>query len=111
LIAVADRVRPGADTAISRLHELGIERVVMMTGDRQEVAETIGSQVGVDDIRAGLLPHEKAEAVSTLQAEGWGVMQVGDGINDAPALATANVGVAMGMGGTDVALESADLAL
>ncbi|HEV2128956.1 MAG TPA: cation-translocating P-type ATPase, partial [Thermomicrobiales bacterium] len=111
VIAVADRVRPGAKEAVQRLRDLGIERVVMLTGDRRTVAETIGAQVGVDEIRAELLPHEKAEAIASLQADGWHVTQVGDGVNDAPALATADVGIAMGMGGTDLALESADLAL
>ena len=111
VIAVADRVRPGARDAIQRLRDLGIERVVMLTGDRRSVAETVGAEVGVDEIRADLLPHEKAQAIAELQADGWHVTQVGDGVNDAPALATADVGIAMGMGGTDLALESADLAL
>ena len=111
MIAVADRIRPGARAALQRLRDLGIERIEMLTGDRQEVAETIASQVGVDTVHARLLPHEKAETIRNLQAEGWHVTLVGDGVNDAPALKTANVGVAMGMGGTDVALDSADLAL
>ncbi len=111
VIAVADRVRPGAKETVQRLRDLGIERVVMLTGDCRTVAETIGAQVGVDEIRAELLPHEKAEAIASLKADGWHVTQVGDGVNDAPALATADVGIAMGMGGTDLALESADLAL
>lgn len=111
MIAVADRVRPGAADAIQRLRDLGVEKIMMLTGDRSAVAWRIGDMVGVDDVRSGCLPHEKAEAIAQLQAEGWHVTHVGDGINDAPALATANVGIAMGMGGTDVALESADLAL
>lgn len=111
MIAVADRIRPGASAALQRLRDLGIERIEMLTGDRQGVAETIASQVGVDTVHAGLLPHEKSETIRNLQAEGWHVTLVGDGVNDAPALKTANVGIAMGMGGTDVALDSADLAL
>ena len=111
LIAVADRIRPGAKEAIQRLRDLGVERVVMLTGDRRSVAETVGAQVGVDEIHAELLPHEKAETVAAWQADGWHVTQVGDGVNDAPALARADVGIAMGMSGSDLALESADLAL
>jgi Cd2+/Zn2+-exporting ATPase len=111
MIAVADRVRPGAREAVQRLRDLGIARVVMLTGDHQAVAETVAGQIGIDQIHAGLLPHEKAEAVKAMQAEGWHVTLVGDGVNDAPALTTANVGIAMGIGGTDVALDSADLAL
>jgi Cd2+/Zn2+-exporting ATPase len=111
MIAVADRVRPGAKEAVQRLRHLGIQRVVMLTGDHQAVAETIAAQIGIDQVHAGLLPHEKAEAIAAMQAEGWHVTLVGDGVNDAPALTTANVGIAMGIGGTDVALDSADLAL
>src|SRR5699024_118163 len=111
VIAVADRVRPGATAALRRLRERGIERIVMLTGDRLGGSETVASEVGADEVHAGLLPDEKAETVQQLQDEGWHVTLVGDGINDAPALATADVGIAMGMGGTDVALDSADLAL
>lgn len=110
-IAIADQVRSGADVAVRALREEGIDRVVMLSGDRTAVAQEIGHTVGVDDVRAQLLPQQKSEAISDWQQSGERVMVVGDGVNDAPALALANVGVAMGMGGTDIALESADMAL
>jgi len=112
LVAIADSVRPEARWAIQRLKANGIERVVMLTGDNERTARAIGQEVGVDEVRADLLPEEKLDAVRELQAthEG-GVAMVGDGINDAPALATASVGIAMGAAGTDAALETADIAL
>ncbi|OYR54105.1 heavy metal translocating P-type ATPase [Halorubrum halodurans] len=112
VIAVADAVRPEAAWAVDRLHALGIERVVMLTGDNERTARAIGEAVGVDEVRAELLPEEKVEAVREIGAEGdGGVAMVGDGINDAPALAAADVGIAMGAAGTDTALETADVAL
>ncbi|MBS3760863.1 MAG: cation-translocating P-type ATPase, partial [Halodesulfurarchaeum sp.] len=110
-IAVADEVRPNASGALKRLHELGIDNVVMLTGDNENTARTIAEQVGVDEYRASLLPEEKVGVVESLQASGGEVAMVGDGINDAPALATATVGIAMGAAGTDTALETADIAL
>jgi len=110
-IAIADEVRPDARRAVDRLHELGVENVVMLTGDNEGTAQAIAEQVGVDDYRAELLPDEKVGAVEDLQAEYGEVAMVGDGINDAPALATADVGIAMGAAGTDTALETADIAL
>ena len=94
-IAVADELRPEAAPAVERLHELGIERVVMLTGDNEATARAVAEAVGVDEYRASLLPAEKVTAVEDLGREG-GVVMVGDGINDAPALAAADVGVAMG---------------
>jgi len=112
LIAVADEVRPEARWAVERLRELGVERTVMLTGDNERTARAIAHQVGVDDYRAELLPDDKVAAVEELVAEyDGGVAMVGDGINDAPAMATATVGVAMGAAGTDTALETADVAL
>ncbi|MFC7134746.1 MULTISPECIES: heavy metal translocating P-type ATPase [Salinibaculum] len=111
VIAVADEIRPGAREAVQALRALGIEEVVMLTGDNERTARAIAEQVGVDDFRAELLPEEKVEAVRELEAEHDGVAMVGDGINDAPALATATVGIAMGAAGTDTALETADIAL
>ncbi len=111
LIAIADEVRPGARRAIERLRDLGVGRVVMLTGDNEGTARAIAEQVGVDEYRAGLLPEEKVAAIEALRAEHGGVAMVGDGINDAPALATAEVGIAMGAAGTDTALETADIAL
>ncbi|GAB3690944.1 heavy metal translocating P-type ATPase [Salinarchaeum chitinilyticum] len=112
VIAVADEVRPEAKRTIEALRALGVDRTVMLTGDNERTASAIAEQVGVDEFRAELLPEEKVDAVEELDAatEG-GVAMVGDGINDAPALATATVGVAMGAAGTDTALETADVAL
>ncbi|MFC7157482.1 heavy metal translocating P-type ATPase [Halomarina halobia] len=111
IIAVADEVRPGARRAIERLHANGIERVVMLTGDNEGTARAIADQVGIDEYRAELLPDDKVAVVEELVEEYDGVAMVGDGINDAPALATATVGIAMGAAGTDTALETADIAL
>jgi Cd2+/Zn2+-exporting ATPase len=112
LVAVADAVRPEAKRAIQRLRDLGVERTVMLTGDNERTARAIAEQVGVDEFRAELLPGDKVAAVEELVAEHeGGVAMVGDGINDAPAMATATVGVAMGAAGTDTALETADVAL
>ncbi|WP_336037961.1 heavy metal translocating P-type ATPase [Halobacterium yunchengense] len=111
VIAVADEVRPEAEAAVRRLRELGVEHTVMLTGDNERTAAAIAEQVGVDDYRAELLPEEKVDAVEALTAEYDAVAMVGDGVNDAPALATATVGVAMGAAGTDTALETADIAL
>ncbi|EFW93001.1 zinc-transporting ATPase [Haladaptatus paucihalophilus DX253] len=139
-IAVADVVRPDAKAAIQRLRDLGIDHLVMLTGDNERTAKAIAEQVGVDEFRAGLLPEQKVEAIEELRerydgpreqrssgqsssgdaheqrslsrrTSFGGVAMVGDGINDAPALATATVGVAMGAAGTDTALETADIAL
>jgi Cd2+/Zn2+-exporting ATPase len=96
---------------VDRLHELGVREVVMLTGDNERTAHAIAREVGVDDFRAELLPEEKVAAIRDLEAEHGSVAMVGDGINDAPALATATVGVAMGAAGTDTALETADIAL
>jgi Cd2+/Zn2+-exporting ATPase len=111
LIAIADTVRPEAAEAVARLKRAGIERVVLLTGDNQTVASRLGAALGVDEVRAELLPHQKVEAIKDLQARYGPVAMVGDGVNDAPALATAALGVAMGAAGTDVALESADVLL
>ncbi|WP_235271554.1 cation-translocating P-type ATPase [Halorubrum saccharovorum] len=110
-VAVADEVRPDSKRAVERLRELGVERVVMLTGDNEGTARAIAEQVGVDEYRADLLPEEKVDAIESLQAAYGEVAMVGDGINDAPALATAEVGIAMGAAGTDTALETADIAL
>ena len=110
VIAIADEVRPDAKVALSGLHEAGL-RTVMLTGDNEGTAKAIAERVGVEDYRAELLPDEKVEAVAELTEEHGTVAMVGDGINDAPAMATASVGVAMGAAGTDTAIETADIAL
>ncbi|WP_435119771.1 heavy metal translocating P-type ATPase [Halolamina sp. C58] len=110
-IAVADDVREEAKQAVSRLDDLGVEHVVMLTGDNERTARAIAEKVGVDEFRAELLPEDKVEAVQELDEQYDGVAMVGDGINDAPALAMATVGVAMGAAGTDTAIETADIAL
>ncbi len=111
LIAVADTVRPDAREAIAALKRIGVRRTVMLTGDNERTAAAIAAQAGLDDFRANLLPDEKVEAIEDLLAEHGQVAMVGDGINDAPALAQATVGIAMGGAGTDQALETADVAL
>jgi Cd2+/Zn2+-exporting ATPase len=111
VLGVADRMRPGADLAIQALRDAGIHRVVMLTGDSAAVAEPVGRAAGVDEVRARLLPEEKHAVVVEMESRGERVMVVGDGVNDAPALAAATVGVAMGVAGTHVALETADVAL
>lgn len=111
IIAAADRPRPRAKQVVAQLHRAGIHRVVLLTGDHQETASRIAAQMGIDDVRADLLPEDKALAMRDLQADHGVVGMVGDGINDAPALAAATVGVAMGVAGSDTALETADIAL
>ncbi|QXP89194.1 heavy metal translocating P-type ATPase [Methylococcus capsulatus] len=111
LIAVADPLRPEAARTIADLKRAGIERVVMLTGDNPLAAEAIARQVGVDEVFAELSPEDKTRKVAELEARHGKVVMIGDGVNDAPALAAAHVGVAMGAAGTDVALETADVAL
>jgi Cd2+/Zn2+-exporting ATPase len=110
LFAVADTVRPESADAVRELKALGI-RPMMLTGDNRHTAAAIASQVGIGDVHAELLPEDKLALVSSLQAEGARVGMVGDGINDAPALARADIGFAMGAAGTDTAIETADVAL
>ncbi|HEY1012181.1 MAG TPA: HAD-IC family P-type ATPase, partial [Herpetosiphonaceae bacterium] len=97
--------------AVARLKAAGVARVALLTGDNRFVADRLARQLGVDEVHAGLLPEDKARLVAQLQREVGPVAMVGDGINDAPALATARLGVAMGAAGTDVALQSADMLL
>ena len=107
--AVADAVRPESREAVQRLHDIGVE-VVMLTGDVRAVAESVAREIGIDDAYAQVLPEEKAATIKSLQAKGKRVVMVGDGVNDAPALVTADVGVAIGAG-TDVAVEAGDIVL
>lgn len=111
VLHLADPIRPDAKAALARLKASGIERIVMLTGDNAATAQRIGAELGVDEIQAGLLPDAKVAAIKALQVGGVLVAMVGDGINDAPALATADVGIAMGVAGTQAAIEAADVAL
>jgi len=111
LVAVADTLRPDAVEMIRGLKAVGIERVVMLTGDNPRVAAKIAAKAGVDEFHAGLLPQDKVTVLKELRRKYGAVAMVGDGVNDAPSLATADVGIAMGGGGTDVAIETADVVL
>lgn len=112
VLGVMDTPRPEAASAVRALLDLGIERAVMLSGDQQAVASAVAAQVGVPEARGGLLPEDKVAAIRDLAAtDRFGVAMVGDGVNDAPALASANVGIAMGAAGSDIALETADIAL
>lgn len=111
VLGLRDEPRPGVQEVLKRLHELGIGTLVMLTGDNEGVARSVARDVGIDDVRAGLLPEDKVDAVRGLLEEYGSVAVVGDGVNDAPALATATVGIAMGGAGTAAALETADVAL
>ncbi|MAS32436.1 MAG: cadmium-translocating P-type ATPase [Anaerolineaceae bacterium] len=111
IIAMADQLRPEAKSVIAGLKQAGIEQVAMLTGDNPRVAHTIAHELGIDRVYAGLLPEDKVRILKQIQDETGPVAMVGDGVNDAPALATAAVGVAMGAAGTDVALETADVVL
>lgn len=111
LIAVADSLRESSRKAIQRLQQMGIRKTIMLTGDNKAMANAIGNKLGVGDVRAELLPQQKLDSIKQLQADGTKVAMVGDGVNDAPALAASTVGIAMGGAGTDTALETADIAL
>jgi len=110
ILVLEDTLRPEASQVIRRLKKLGI-RTVLVTGDNMVTAERIAGALGISEVHAEVLPAQKVEIVKQLQAQGQSVAFVGDGVNDGPALATANVGVAMGLGGTDVAIETAEIAL
>jgi Cd2+/Zn2+-exporting ATPase len=110
MLVLEDTLRPEAGQVIRRLKKLGI-RTVLVTGDNSVTAERIAGELGISEVHAEVLPAQKVEIVKQLQAQGMNVAFVGDGVNDGPALATANVGVAMGLGGTDVAIETAEIAL
>lgn len=111
LIAVADMLRENSGQAVSKLKRAGIKKVVMLTGDNENTSQAIATKAGVDDFRADLLPEDKVDAIKSLLAEHGKVAMVGDGVNDAPAMAVSTVGIAMGAAGTDTALETADIAL
>ncbi len=111
VLALADTPRPGVRETLQQLLALGVRRLVMLTGDHETAARRTGAEVGVTDVRAGLLPEEKLAAIRELQQAHGALAMIGDGVNDAPALAAATVGIAMGGAGTAVALETADVAL
>ena len=110
-IALTDEIRPEARRTVKRLRNLGVRRIVMMTGDRRKTAQLVGRAVGCDDVYAELLPGQKEELIRQLQRGEHGVAMVGDGINDAPSLAASTVGIALGIHGTDVAMDAADAIL
>ena len=111
LISMADEIRPGTREAISLLKKMGIKNITMLTGDNPIIAKAVAEEIDVDDYRANMLPEEKQNVVKELQEQRQKVAMVGDGINDAPALALADIGIAMGGSGTDVAVETADISL
>ncbi len=110
IIAIRDEIRPKAKEVIGRLHGMGIQ-VAMLTGDNERTAEAFARELGIDDVRAGLKPEEKINAIVEIEQKYGPAIMIGDGINDAPALARATVGLAMGVAGTDAAIEAADIAL
>jgi Cd2+/Zn2+-exporting ATPase len=111
LISIADAVRDEAATSLAELRQDGIREVHMLTGDNPHTARIVADRLGIDHVHARLLPEDKVAIVRELQAAGLKVAMIGDGVNDAPALATADVGVAMGAAGTDVSMETADIVL
>ncbi len=111
LVIIADSVRAESQEAINKLRKLGIEETVLISGDNEAVAQAVGRQLGVDRVYAETLPGAKLSLIRDLQAQGKTVAYVGDGVNDAPALAAADVGIAMGTIGTNVAMETADIVL
>lgn len=111
IIAVGDTVRPEAASALKAIHAAGVESVTMLSGDNQRTADSISRQVGIDQARGDLLPEDKVAAVTKLREKYGAVGMVGDGVNDAPAMAAATIGIAMGAAGTDAAIETADIAL
>ena len=111
VIYIADTLRPGAREALASLRGSGIKRIVMLTGDNAATAKAVADELGIDEVRDSLMPQDKVSAIAELQKQGHRVAMVGDGINDAPALARADVGIAMGGGGTQAALEAADIVL
>lgn len=110
-LRLRDRIRPGAKETVARLKATGVKKIVMLTGDNAATGRSIATELGVDEVRAELLPADKAAVIAELQRGGHLVTMVGDGVNDAPALARAQVGIAMGARGTQAALEAADVAL
>ncbi len=111
IIAIADEIRPDSALAVSELKEQGIKFIAMLTGDNHRAARAVGDKVGIEEIYAELLPEQKVGAINTMKLNSGSVVMVGDGINDAPALASSTIGIAMGAAGSDITLETADIAL
>ena len=111
IVSIADQVRDGAKAALDNLRRNGIKRIVMLTGDNRHTAEAVATELGLDEFHAELMPEDKVAHVKRLKAQGAVIGMTGDGVNDAPAIATADVGVAMGISGTDVSMETADVIL
>lgn len=111
VIFIADSLRAGASEALANLKASGVKRIVMLTGDNEATARAVAKELGVDEVKADLMPEDKVAAIEELKRQGHRVAMIGDGINDAPALASADVGIAMGGGGTQAALEAADIVL
>ncbi|KXH80873.1 cation-translocating P-type ATPase [Sporosarcina sp. HYO08] len=111
IFSIADKIRPEAEEALQQLRTNGIKQIIMLTGDNRHTAELVGAQLGLDEVHAELLPEDKVAMVQKLKNKGRHVAMAGDGINDAPAIATADIGLAMGEGGTDISMETADIVL
>lgn len=111
IFSIADRIRPEAESALKQLRANGVKKMIMLTGDNRHTAELVAAQLGLDEVYAELLPEDKVAMVQKLKDTGHRVAMAGDGINDAPAIATADIGLAMGEGGTDVSMETADVVL
>ncbi|MFW8565811.1 heavy metal translocating P-type ATPase [Orrella sp. 11846] len=111
VISIADQIKPEAKLAINQLRDAGVKKMVMLTGDNRHTAQLVGNELGLDAVHAELLPQDKVHWVNKFKSQNYRVAMVGDGINDAPALATADVGLAMGIGGTDISMETADIVL
>lgn len=111
VISIADQIKAEAKSAIQQLRDDGIKQAIMLTGDNRHTAQLVGDELGLDAVYAELLPQDKVAWVNKIKDQGYRVAMVGDGINDAPALATADVGLAMGIGGTDISMETADIVL
>jgi Cd2+/Zn2+-exporting ATPase len=110
-MSFGDQLKPGVADSVRHLRYEGIRWIIVLSGDHPDAVRAIAAEIGADEVRAGLLPHEKVEAVRGLVAHSRGVAMVGDGVNDAPAMASATIGIAMGAIGTDVAIETADVVL
>ncbi|WP_318617795.1 cation-translocating P-type ATPase [Sporosarcina sp. YIM B06819] len=111
ILSIADRIRPEAAQALQQLRASGVKKIIMLTGDNRHTAELVAAQLGLDEVHAELLPEDKVAMIQKLKDAGHKVAMAGDGINDAPAIATADIGLAMGEGGTDISMETADVVL